>query len=162
MGTESAYNSKGYKRKMKKLDKPLLKSIPRDALIALCANYDEEAGEYSDPKYIGKEIYQFYRSEMDKIAEEERDEELVEELAMREHKRWISQTKELMIFEHISITRKTFWENMDIPYGMLSEERKNIYREWVLKTLKIIKNMKAPTIYNLKDVEDPEYRDYSV
>ena len=142
---------------MKKLDKNVLKSIPRDALIALCANYDEHAGPFNNPEWSGMAIVEHYSIEMAKIAEDERDYELVEELAMLEHKRWISQTKNLMVFEPISRTRKAFWESMDIPYRMLSEEMKNIYRKWVHKILQTIKNMKGPTIYNLKDVEDPEY-----
>ena len=38
--------------------------IPEKALKDLCDAYDKEAGEYLDPRYIGREIYEFYRSEM--------------------------------------------------------------------------------------------------
>ena len=38
--------------------------IPEKVFKDLCNVYDKNAGEYIDPKYLGKEIYEFYRSEM--------------------------------------------------------------------------------------------------
>ena len=129
--------------------------IPEKALKNLCAAYDKEAGEYTDPRYIGKEIYEFYRSEMailtkdrigwDKGLLEEQDTlkkkeaELIERLAELEHKQWIAWSKLITYTENISKDRFDRWRRLWCPYSELTGVMKDQDRKWARKVVAIIK-----------------------
>ena len=132
--------------------------IPEKALKDLCDAYDKEAGEYPDPPYIGKEIYGFYRSEMVILTEgrkgwskgllqeqdtfQKKEAELIERLAELEHEQWINWSKNIVESESISEKRKRRWQKLWCPYNGLSEEMKNLDREWARKVVAIIKEKK--------------------
>ena len=132
--------------------------IPEKVFKDLCNVYDKNAGEYIDPKYLGKEIYEFYRSEMAILTKgrkgwsngllgeqdtlKKRKAELIERLAELEHEQWINWSKNIVESESISEKRKRRWQKLWCPYNELSEEMKNLDREWARKVVAIIKEKK--------------------
>ena len=73
------------------------------------------------------------------IAKKE-DQDLIEELAELEHKQWWDWAKDILKSEDITEERAKRWkENSFKPYKDLSEEQKDMDREWAEKVLKIVK-----------------------
>jgi hypothetical protein len=79
--------------------------------------------------------------EMIKKAEEtDMKEKLIEELAELEHKQWWDWAKSILETEDISKERSDRWKKESFkPYSDLTEEQKDMDREWVEKVLKIVK-----------------------
>lgn len=69
---------------------------------------------------------------------EEKD-DVVEKLADLEHKQWMSWAKNILKTENINDERAKRWKDLFVPYNELTEEMKELDREWARKVLKIVK-----------------------
>ncbi len=80
------------------------------------------------------------------ITAKNQDEDLIEELAELEHKQWWDWAKDILKSEDITEERAKRWkENSFKPYKDLSEEQKDMDREWAEKVLKIVKKYNKGT-----------------
>lgn len=69
--------------------------------------------------------------------------ELIEKLAELEHQQWWDWAKDILKTEDITEERAKRWkENSFKPYGDLSEEQKDMDREWARKVMKIVDDYK--------------------
>ena len=69
-----------------------------------------------------------------------KEKELIEELAELEHKQWWDWAKNILETEDISEERENRWKKESFkPYKDLSEEQKDMDREWAEKVLKIVR-----------------------
>ena len=69
--------------------------------------------------------------------------ELIEKLAELEHQQWWDWAKNILETEDITEERVKRWkENSFKPYKDLSEEQKDMDREWARKVLKIVDDYK--------------------
>lgn len=65
--------------------------------------------------------------------------ELIEKLAELEHKQWWDWAKDILKTENITKERAKRWEEESFkPYKDLTEEQKDMDREWARKVLEII------------------------
>jgi hypothetical protein len=63
-------------------------------------------------------------------------------LAELEHDQWIEWAKNIIKSENISADRVERWKALFIPYSELSEEMKDLDRDWAKKALDIINGTK--------------------
>jgi hypothetical protein len=63
---------------------------------------------------------------------------IVEKLAALEHDQWMDWAKNILETEEITAERAERWKDLFIPYDELSEEMKELDREWARKVLKIV------------------------
>jgi hypothetical protein len=76
------------------------------------------------------------KKEMDK-------KDLIEELADLEHRQWWDWAEDILESENITEGREKRWrKNSFKPYEKLSEEQKDMDREWARKVLKIVNKYK--------------------
>ena len=79
----------------------------------------------------------------DKLYEEsvktDPDDEILEKLADLEHKQWMAWAKDILKSEDINKERAERWKKLFVPYKDLSEEMKELDREWARKVKKIVK-----------------------
>ena len=69
--------------------------------------------------------------------------DLLEELSELEHDQWWAWAKDIAESEKITPARKKRWEEDSFkPYKELTEEQKDMDREWAEKVLKIVKKYK--------------------
>jgi hypothetical protein len=127
-------------REEKEMKKEEILSIPHDALLSLCSAYDKDAGEYPDPCLVGRDVLEFFNSELEKVAEEEKEAELIEQLASLEHDQWISWAQSICSAETISAVRADRWERLWVPYAELTEKMKDQDRKWARKAFNLMKN----------------------
>lgn len=66
--------------------------------------------------------------------------ELLEKLASLEHDQWMRWAKDILRDENISSATRERWESSFIPYGELSDDLKELDREFARKTLKLLEN----------------------
>ena len=71
-----------------------------------------------------------------------REDKLIEKLAELEHEQWMNWAKSIIKTENISKERVKRWKTLFIEYKNLSEEMKNLDREWAKRVLKILKDSK--------------------
>lgn len=64
--------------------------------------------------------------------------DVIEKLADLEHKQWMSWAKNILSSEDINKERAKRWKQLFVPYKNLTEEMKELDREWARKALKII------------------------
>ena len=70
-----------------------------------------------------------------------KEKELIEELSDLEHEQWMGWAKDILKTEDITEERSKRWkEDSFKPYKDLTEEQKDMDREWAEKVLKIVKN----------------------
>lgn len=73
------------------------------------------------------------------IISENMKKKIVEELAELEHEQWMYWAKDILKTEDITEERAKRWEKESFkPYKNLTEEQKDMDREWARKVLKII------------------------
>ena len=68
----------------------------------------------------------------------EQEDDVVEKLAALEHDQWMDWAKNILETEEITAERAERWKDLFIPYNELSEEMKELDREWARKVLKIV------------------------
>lgn len=117
-----------------------LLSIPQGALISLCSAYDKVAGEYPDPCLVGRDVLQFFNDELEKVAEEEKEAELIEQLASLQHDQWMEWSKGISAKEPLSGERIRRWESFWVSYDLLGGEAKKNARFWARKAFNLMKN----------------------
>lgn len=71
-----------------------------------------------------------------------KEDKLIENLAELEHEQWMDWAKSIIKTENISKERVKRWKTLFIKFKNLSEEMKNLDREWAKKVLKILKDSK--------------------
>jgi hypothetical protein len=76
----------------------------------------------------------------EKKAENDGPKDLIEELSDLEHEQWMGWAKDILKSEDITKERSDRWEEDSFkPYSELTEEQKDMDREWAEKVLKIVK-----------------------
>lgn len=74
------------------------------------------------------------------ILAESKKKKIIEELAELEHKQWMEWAKNILETEDITNERVKRWEEDSFkPYKDLTEEQKDMDREWAEKVYKIVK-----------------------
>ncbi|MCD6436254.1 MAG: hypothetical protein J7L15_07680 [Clostridiales bacterium] len=77
------------------------------------------------------------------VMAKNKEKDLIEELSALEHKQWWDWAKDILKTEDITEERAKRWKkNSFKPYEDLSEEQKDMDREWAEKVLKIVKKYK--------------------
>jgi len=77
------------------------------------------------------------------IISAKKEKKLIEELSALEHKQWWDWAKNILETEDITEEREKRWKKDSFkPYEELSEEQKDMDREWAEKVLKIVKKYK--------------------
>jgi hypothetical protein len=125
----------------------------------------DDSDEYLYETYITKaELEDMKRREREYKEAKERKENsakrgelLIEYLAELEHKQWCAWSREMVKTEDISSARRTRWESLWIPYGMLSEETKEYDRKWARETLRTVRDNED--FWMKKDARDKQNRD---
>ena len=67
---------------------------------------------------------------------------MLEKLAELEHKQWIYWSQEVAFKEKISAERKKRWMEFWIPYENLTEEAKELDRQWARKVFDLFQSKK--------------------
>jgi len=84
--------------------------------------------------------YTLYEEKEDSTQENKKD-LLIEKLAALEHDQWMEWAKDILKTETINKERVERWRKLFIPYEDLSEEMKELDREWAYKVLSIVKGI---------------------
>ena len=73
-------------------------------------------------------------------ANKKKEDSLIEELAALEHKQWWDWAKDILESEDITEERASRWKKESFkPYENLTEEQKDMDREWAQKVINILK-----------------------
>ena len=73
------------------------------------------------------------------ILSENKRKKLIEELSKLEHDQWMGWAKNILKTEDITKKRQVRWEEDSFkPYKDLTEEQKDMDREWADKVMKIV------------------------
>jgi len=73
------------------------------------------------------------------ILSENKRKKLIEELSKLEHDQWMGWAKNILKTEDITKERQVRWEEDSFkPYKDLTEEQKDMDREWADKVMKIV------------------------
>lgn len=73
------------------------------------------------------------------ISKNIKKKKMIEELEELEHEQWIKWAKDILKTENITEERAKRWEKESFkPYKNLTEEQRDMDREWANKVLKIV------------------------
>ncbi len=76
------------------------------------------------------------------VISENAEKKVIEELAELEHKQWMKWAKDILKTEDITEERAKRWEKEGFkPYKDLTEEQKDMDREWAKKAYDIVKGI---------------------
>jgi len=85
---------------------------------------------------------------LETLQQESEGDDMVEALAALEHNQWMSWAKSIINSEDITPERVERWRDLFVPYDQLTDDMKELDRQWARKVVDIVKSKSLTKWHN--------------